>query len=188
MQAPRYPFFLPCLAAGTSSPLPSSLTPGQLLQRSLRSTSSHSLFTFPYPSHTSALPSLFLHIPSLFPRLPHGTPHSLTMPAPPPQSLPCSPRSCPRSNSSLAFVASSQVYKCWEVLHLLLFVGLSGRYYCCHRCWWLWQRRLCKQHSITTEAANTSTQAKQVDTKLTTCIEIAGSSTNKSGRVLHHSR
>ena len=50
-------------------------TPGQLLQRNLRSTSSHSLFTFPYPSHTSALPSLFLHIPSLFPRLPHGTPH-----------------------------------------------------------------------------------------------------------------
>ena len=67
VQAPRYPFFLPCLAAGTSSPLPSSLTPGQLLQRSLRSTSSHSLFTFPYPSH-----SLFLHMPSLFPRLPHG--------------------------------------------------------------------------------------------------------------------
>ena len=109
---PRRPanFFLPCLAAGASSPLPSSLTPGQLLQRSFRSTSSHSLFTFPYPSHNSTLPSLFLHIPSRFPRLPHGTPHSLTMPAPPPQSLPCSARSCSRSNSSLAFVPSSQVF------------------------------------------------------------------------------
>ena len=98
-----------CLAAGTPSPLPNSLTPGRLLQRSLRSTSSRSLFTFRYTSHTSTLLSLFLHILSLFPQLPHGTPHGLARPAPPPQSLSCSPRSCPRSNSSLAFVPSSQV-------------------------------------------------------------------------------
>ena len=62
--APRYPFFLPCPPPAPSSPLPSSLTPGQLLQRSLRSTSSSSLF--------NSLPSP--HIPSVFPRLPHGTP------------------------------------------------------------------------------------------------------------------
>ena len=37
------------------------------------------------------------------------TPHGLVRLAPPPQSLPCSPRSCPRSNLSLAFVPSSQV-------------------------------------------------------------------------------
>ena len=39
------------------------------------------------------------------------------MPAPPPQSLPCSPRSCPRSNSSLAFVPSSQVS-----LHIYIYI------------------------------------------------------------------
>ena len=66
-----------CLAAGTPSPLPNSLTPGRLLQRSLRSTSSRSLFTFRYTSDTSTLLSLFLHILSLFPQLPHGTRHGL---------------------------------------------------------------------------------------------------------------
>ena len=71
-----------------------------------------SLFAFPYPSQPSTVLSLFLHIPSLFPHLPHTTPHT-TSPCRLlrhiPFHAPCPPRSCLRSNSSLAFVSSSQV-------------------------------------------------------------------------------
>ena len=35
-----------------------------------------SLFAFPYPSQPSTVLSIFLHIPSLFPHLPHNTPHT----------------------------------------------------------------------------------------------------------------
>ena len=135
VQAPRYPFFLPCLAA---------LTPGQLLQRSLRSTSSHSL-----DSHTCALPSLFLHIPSVFPRLPHGTPHSLTMAAPPPKSLPCSPRSSPRSNSSLAFVPSSQV-----CMYVCMSVCMYVRMYVCMYVYIYIDRHIYDQTSISWKLAD----------------------------------
>ena len=87
-----------------------------------------SLFAFPYPSQPSTVLSLFLHIPSLFPHLPHTTPHT-TSPCRLlrhiPFHAPCPPRSCLRSNSSLAFVSSSQVNDIYIYIYVSIYIYIE---------------------------------------------------------------
>ena len=93
----------------------------------------------PFPTFPTLLPSApssYTFLPSLQ-GLPTPTPNTASpcrplRPSPdaptnpPPQSLPCSPLSCPRSNLTLAFVPSSQVFfDGFNIYFLILFDALN---------------------------------------------------------------
>ena len=103
------------LAANTSSPLPGSFAPQNLFKRARHSTSSNTLFTLSLPLQHFFPPLLLpTHSFLLSKDTPRAHPNQaspcrlLSFPNdastnPQPQSLPCSPLSCLRSNWSLAF-------------------------------------------------------------------------------------